>query len=54
MDISRVRKVTLRPHLMYPVAAIHGKRYCSCKVEICIYCAFFKVLHCIALRHVMQ
>lgn len=27
MDILRVHKVTLLPHVMYPVAAIHGKRY---------------------------
>ena len=27
MDILRVRKVILLPHVMYLVAAIHGKRY---------------------------
>ena len=30
MDILRVRKVTLLPHVMYPVAVIHGKRYREC------------------------
>ena len=32
MDILRVRKVTLLPHVMYPVAAIHGKRYPQCLI----------------------
>ena len=32
MDILRVRKVTLLPHVMYPVAAIHGKRYRECLI----------------------
>jgi len=32
VDISRVHKVTLLPHVMYPVAALHGKRYPQCLI----------------------
>ena len=32
MDISRVHKVTLLPRVMYPVAAMHGKRCPQCLI----------------------
>jgi len=33
VDNLRVRKVTLLPHVVYPVAVINGKRYPQCLIS---------------------
>ena len=32
IDVSRVHKVVLLPHVMYPVVVISGKRYPHCLI----------------------